>query len=198
MTLGKSSAESSLNFAAIDFETADTGRDSACAVGLVRVAGGKIIERNHFLIRPPRRGFIFTWLHGISWEDVENEPTFSELWPRLSGCFDGLDFLAAHNASFDRAVLRAACEGAGLAPPQQPFLCTVRLARRLWGIRPANLPNVCAYLGISLRHHDPLSDAEACARIVLAARKAGWKANESGVKSGISTAPRRSRKHGSH
>ncbi len=186
-----------MNFAAIDFETADTGRDSACAIGLVRVAGERIVERSYFLIRPPRRSFIFTYLHGISWEDVEGEPTFSELWPLLSGRFDGLDFLAAHNASFDRAVLRAACERAGVPPPQQPFLCTVRLSRRLWGIRPANLPNVCACLGISLRHHDPLSDAEACARIVLAARKAGWKADDGGVKSGISAAPGRPRKHGS-
>jgi DNA polymerase-3 subunit epsilon len=32
------------------------------------------------------------------------------------------------------------------------------------------LPNVCSYLGIPLDHHNAASDAEACARIVLAAR----------------------------
>ena len=45
----------SLHFAAIDFGTADYGRDSACAVAVVRVAGGEIVDRAHFLIRPPRR-----------------------------------------------------------------------------------------------------------------------------------------------
>jgi DNA polymerase-3 subunit epsilon len=33
------------------------------------------------------------------------------------------------------------------------------------------LPDVCSYLGLPLRHHDPASDAEACAQIVIAARK---------------------------
>ena len=37
---------------------------------------------------------------------------------------------------------------------------------------PAKLPDVCAYLGLPLRHHDPLSDAEASARIVIAAHRA--------------------------
>ena len=46
-----------MNFVAIDFETADYQRDSACAVALVRVESGKIVAREHRLIRPPRRTF---------------------------------------------------------------------------------------------------------------------------------------------
>jgi DNA polymerase III epsilon subunit-like protein len=38
-------------FVAIDFETADHGPDSACAVGLVRVDGGRITRRVRQLIR---------------------------------------------------------------------------------------------------------------------------------------------------
>jgi DNA polymerase-3 subunit epsilon len=45
----------------------------------------------------------------------------------------------------------------------------VRLARRVWGIYPTRLSDVCRRLGIPLRHHDAASDAEACARIVIAA-----------------------------
>ena len=58
---------------------------------------------------------------------------------------------------------------AGLTAPELPFLCTVRLSRRRWGLSPNDLPSVCRRLGIGLIHHDPGSDAEACARIVLAA-----------------------------
>ncbi|MBI4290464.1 MAG: 3'-5' exonuclease [Betaproteobacteria bacterium] len=159
----------SVQFAAIDFETADYGRDSACAVAVVRVAGNRIVDRAHFLIRPPRRSFAFTYLHGISWADVADAPTFRELWPRIRNCFDGVDFLAAHNAPFDRSVLRACCEEAGVALPEIAFRCTVRLARAVWQLRPTTLPDVCAHLNIPLRHHDALSDAEACARIVIAA-----------------------------
>jgi DNA polymerase III epsilon subunit-like protein len=47
-----------LTFVAIDFETADHGPDSACAVGLVRVSGAEIVERKYYLIRPPRSSFL--------------------------------------------------------------------------------------------------------------------------------------------
>lgn len=156
-------------FVAIDFETADFGRDSACALGVVRAEGGRIVECQSFLIRPPRAEFQFTYIHGITWTRVCHEPTFGELWPRIKPILEGIEFLAAHNASFDRTVLETCLGRAGLKPPELPFLCTMRLARRTWGIRPTRLPDVCHHLGLRLNHHDALSDAEACAQIVLAA-----------------------------
>ena len=163
---------SKLRFVAIDFETADDGRDSACAVGLVRVFGGRIVERQYHLIRPPRRDFFFSYLHGIQWRHVSRKPTFKELWPALAVFLSGADFIAAHNARFDRAVLYACCESARIKPPPQPFVCTVEVARRTWNIRPTKLPNVCDYLKIRLDHHHALSDALACAKIVIASNKA--------------------------
>lgn len=156
-------------FVAIDFETADCGADSACAVGLVRVEGSQIVAQEARLIRPPRRHFQFTYIHGITWDDVASEPTFAELWPTVRPMLEGADFLAAHNAPFDRSVLHACCAAAGLEPPKAPFRCTVQLARATWNLRPTRLPDVCRHLGLSLRHHDAASDAEACARIVIAA-----------------------------
>ena len=159
----------SATFAAIDFETADPGRDSACALAVVRVEKGAIVRRESRLIRPPRRAFAFTHIHGISWSDVSGAPSFGEVWEGLRELVEGVSFLAAHNAAFDRSVMAACCASARLAPPALPFECTVRLARRLWGIRPTTLPDVCRVLGLPLRHHDALSDAEACAGIILAA-----------------------------
>jgi DNA polymerase-3 subunit epsilon len=66
-------------------------------------------------------------------------------------------------------VLTACCTAAGLGVPPHPFACTVQVARRHFGIHPANLPAVCRRLGIGLTHHDPGSDAEASARILIAA-----------------------------
>jgi len=160
-------------FVAIDFETADRPADSACAVALVRVERLRIVERKTCLLRPPRRNFLFSYIHGITWADVANAPTFANAWPTLSAMLDGVAFLAAHNASFDRRVLQTCCGAAGLVMPPQPFECTLQLARRVWGLNPAKLPDVCAYLGLPLRHHDPASDAEACARIVMAALAQG-------------------------
>lgn len=155
------------SFVAIDFETADHGHDSACAIGIVRIEGNIITDRTHYLIRPPRRDFMFTYVHGITWDDVKNEPTFAELWPEIRRKLDGAHYLAAHNKGFDRTVLRVCCENAGVEMPRAPFICTVQASRKVLNIRPATLDNVCSVLRIKLKHHDPLSDANACASIVL-------------------------------
>src|SRR4051812_21920090 len=110
-------------FVALDFETADRGPDSACAVALVRVEGGAVVRRAVRLVRPPRPSFPFTYIHGIRWRDVKDQPTFAELWPELAPLLAGADFLAAHNAGFDRRVLTACCQMAGLPAPGQPFVC---------------------------------------------------------------------------
>jgi DNA polymerase-3 subunit epsilon len=162
-------------FAAIDFETADYGSDSACAVGVVSVKDGRIASRFHRLIRPPRDRFVFTYIHGITWPQVCMEPSFAELWKDIAAAIGDAEFLAAHNARFDRKVLETCCQAAGIKPPARPYVCTVELARQTWNIRPTQLPAVCGRLGIDLDHHQALSDAEACARIVLAALKEGWR-----------------------
>jgi DNA polymerase-3 subunit epsilon len=156
-------------FVAIDFETADHGADSACAVGLVRVEALQVVRKEVVLIRPPRPRVVFSYLHGITWEMVADKPAFGDAWPQLLPLLEGATHLVAHNAPFDRRVLQTCCAVAGLPAPELPFLCTVQVARRHWGLHPANLPAVCRRLGIGLIHHDPGSDAEACARILIAA-----------------------------
>lgn len=160
-------------FVALDFETADYDRDSACALALVRVEDTRITVRRFHLIRPPRSHFYFSYLHGITWQDVADQPHFGDLWPEITPMLEGAHFLAAHNAPFDQGVLRACCARYRLKPPPLPFLCTVDLARRTWNLFPTKLPNVCNFLGIPLNHHDAASDAEACAEIVIAAQRAG-------------------------
>jgi DNA polymerase-3 subunit epsilon len=160
-------------FGAIDFETADHGRDSACALAVVIVEGTQVAREEKFLIRPPRQEFLFTWVHGIRWGDVADAPSFGELWPRVAPLLEGLEFLAAHNAGFDRSVLYQCCHGAGLPWPDLRFQCTARLARQAWGLARASLPYVCDHLDIALQHHRVDSDARACAQIVIAAREQG-------------------------
>jgi len=160
-----------MNFVAIDFETANYARDSACAVGLVKVVGGEIVDKAVHLIKPPTREFVFTYIHGLTWNDVAKSADFGKLWPTLEPLFEGTEFLAAHNASFDKGVLHGCCASYGIAVPSLPFRCTVQMARRAWNIRPTKLSDVCRKLGIALNHHEALSDAMACARIVLAANE---------------------------
>lgn len=161
-------------FAAIDFETANQRPESACALGVVVVADGRIVDRFYELIRPATSEFLFTHIHGLSWTEVRTAQTFAELWPRVGARLRDVEFLAAHNAAFDRRVLGECCAAYGLPAVPHPFVCTVKVAREVWNIRPTRLPDVCARLRIGLQHHHAESDAEACARIVIAAAAAGW------------------------
>jgi len=163
-----------MKIVAIDFETANYAPESACALGVVAVEDGKITRTDYSLIRPPQNHFVFSYLHGIRWTQVRNQPSFIEVWDSFAELLCGADFLLAHNAPFDRRVLAACCAFAGREPALPPFICTVRVARSVWNFRPASLDNVCLQLGISLRHHHAESDALACATIAIRAMELGF------------------------
>jgi DNA polymerase-3 subunit epsilon len=161
-------------FVAIDFETADFGPESACAIAVVAIEDGRIAEVRTHLIRPPYERNRFSGLHGLTWDDLADAPDFAALWPDLRDMFDGAEAIVAHNAGFDRAVLRACCHGAGHAAPDMPYICTMRLARALWRVRPTSLRDVCRFLAIAhTRPHDAEADARACAAIAIAALEDG-------------------------
>ena len=162
-----------MKIVALDFETADNGPDSACALAMVAIEDGTISGQISFLIRPPRDTFVYTYIHGITWAHVRNELIFAERIPEIEEFIRNASYLVAHNAPFDRKVLYNCYSVSGHNPPANPFSCTVRLARAAWQIRPTKLPDVCSHLGIALNHHDAQSDALACARIAIAAQEAG-------------------------
>jgi DNA polymerase III subunit epsilon len=164
------------NFVAIDFETANYDDDSACSVGLVRVEDGNIVAKECSLINP-QTYFIdeFISKHHITPGHVKDAPLFDKVWQELSPLLDGAEFIAAHNAPFDRSVLYKCCDKYKIKHPAQKFVCTVNIARACWKLDPAKLNNVCDHLKIELNHHEALSDALACAQIVINAMKNGYK-----------------------
>ena len=160
---------------AIDFETANQSAASACQLGLIRMENWQVVSSKAWLIRPPTDEFVFTYIHGLTWDHVKDSPHWGQLWPEISGYLADAQYLAAHNAPFDRGVMQAACAEYGLTAPKTPFLDTVSIARKTWNIFPTKLNNVCERLGIPLQHHEALSDANACAQIILQAQAAGMK-----------------------
>jgi DNA polymerase III subunit epsilon len=170
-----------MKLVAIDFETADRSADSACAIGIVSIERGMITGKGFQLIRPPRRNFLFSYIHGITWADVQGESSFIKVWDHFVPYWKDADYFLAHNAPFDRKVLTACCLASGRNPPTVPFICTVKVARWHWTFRPANLPAVCTQLGISLKHHDAASDALAFALIALRAMKEGFPIHSAAV-----------------
>lgn len=158
---------------ALDFETANERRDSACAVGLAWIADGAVVRRESRLIRPPDLRFSpgNIRVHGIVPADVRTQPPFPEVMAEfLPDLADGL--VLAHNAGFDMGVLRASLQAHGLRPPAFSYLCTLQIARRVFPAEEGcGLGKVAARLGIRFEHHDAGEDAYACAEIALAAMR---------------------------
>lgn len=161
-----------MDFTAIDFETANSFRGSPCAVGLVKVRNGAVVDEQRWLIRPPVAVDHFdafnSALHGIAAHDVKDAPRWGALLPRLVE-YIGDDLLVAHNAGFDVGVIRSACAVDGLEWPAMSFLCTLVLARRALTLPSYRLPFVLEAVGAQGRdHHDPLADALAVVEIAKA------------------------------
>ncbi|KAA5539917.1 DNA polymerase III subunit epsilon [Roseiconus nitratireducens] len=159
------------NFTAIDFETANHRRDSACQLAAVVVRDGKIADKRMWMIRPDP--FFFSpgniRIHGIKPADVQREATFGDLWSEIADFVAG-DCLIAHNAPFDVGVLMGCLQRHECEIPELHFSCTRLIARETWPDRRRfGLKPLAQWLGVDFRHHDALEDSIACAKVLLAA-----------------------------
>ena len=157
------------DFAAIDFETANSYRSSVCSVGVVIVRSGQIADRIYRLIRPVPNWYSWftTRVHGMTFRDTAYAGAFPDVWAEIAPGIAGLP-LVAHNSSFDESCLRAVHAAYGMEYPGYVFHCTCRASRRVFGKELPNhqLHTVARRCGFDLdSHHHALADAEACARI---------------------------------
>ena len=159
-------------FIVVDTETNGLGGD-ACEMtelGMVLVGGGELHDRHSSLCRtsaPLRRGI--QRLTGITQAMVDSAPSLEEVLPPLVDRLRGR-VMVAHNAPFDRRVLRQACDRIGLDWPDPPVLCTAAMARVLLPLqRRRGLGVLADALGIEVHAvHRALADAETCARVLCA------------------------------
>ncbi|WIB27232.1 exonuclease domain-containing protein [Curtobacterium sp. MCSS17_015] len=160
-----------LNFTAIDFETANNSPASACSVGLVKVRGGRVVERASWFIRPPAgHGAFLEWntrIHGIVESDVTHAKTWEQQYPDLVAFAEG-DVLVAHNARFDMGVIAGGCAATGIDIAEHHSMCSLAVARKTYTLDSYRLPVAATAAGFSgFQHHDAAADAEACAAIVV-------------------------------
>ncbi|MCJ8011585.1 3'-5' exonuclease [Paenibacillus sp. KQZ6P-2] len=157
-----------MDFVAIDFETANANRSSACSLGLVEVQNGAVVSEQSWLIDPGQPfDYRNVQIHGITESMVRGMPAFHELWPTLEPLLEG-KHVVAHNASFDMSVLRYCLDRASIDYPNFQYYCTYLLSKKMLNWMPLHKLNVLAdWYGISLQHHDALDDARACAHVFL-------------------------------
>lgn len=158
-----------MEFVAIDFETANQGRDSAIAIGMTLMdEEGEKKDEYYSLIRPPRPFFdpFCTAVHHLKPEEVLKAPYLSELWSEIEDFIGGRP-LVAHNAAFDMAVLKGSAYANEIKLPNYEYYCTLCIARRI-------LPGLSSYrlsaladevLQLEYNAHVASDDAYVCGKL---------------------------------
>ena len=171
-----------LDYIAIDFETANQYRNSACSVGLVRFIDGKETDSCYSLIHPAKMYFIPEWtedIHHISYNDVRDKPFFPEIWDTIVMPFINKTPeipLVAHNGNmFDMPVIKDCCCYFGMKTPNLEYFDSLIVARKTWPeLESHKLTQLGQHFGIKYEAHDALEDSRTCGQIIkLAADKWG-------------------------
>lgn len=171
-----------MDFIAIDFETANYERNSACSIGLVRFVNGEPHDSFYSLIKPPSNYFVpdFIDIHGITFADVRNELSFAELWQEkllpfiddLPDCKGKRFPLVAHNAGFDMSVLKNSLQYYELAVPKIHYTCSLMASQRTWPYFSSHkLTSLAEQFGMVYNAHNALDDADICGKIFCLAAK---------------------------
>jgi DNA polymerase III subunit epsilon len=157
----------------LDFET--TGLhpergDRITEVGLVRIQGGHVVDRFESLVncdaRVPSHITAFT---GITQRMVDEAPPVTDVM-RVVADFIGEASVVSHNATFDQRFFVRECRMARIGTLVQPFICTLRLARRVYPeLRSHSLGELVRALGLTWQGaaHRAAADADVTAALLL-------------------------------
>jgi DNA polymerase III subunit epsilon len=157
--------------AVIDFETTGLSPamgDRATEIAIVMLEGERVVDRYQSLMNAG------TWISpfieaytGITNEMIESAPPAERVMAEANR-FVGTRPMVAHNASFDRRFWCAELQRFG-ETGDQPFACTLLLARRLYPEAPNfRLGSLASFhaLPSSGRAHRAMADAETAAALL--------------------------------
>lgn len=152
----------------IDTETCGL-QGGVVEIASVDIEKGKIVNPMSDLVRPDRPiSHQAMAIHKITESMVADKPWIEEVIPR----YHGSPYYVAHNASFDRRML-----------PEIPgdWICTVKLARRLWpGMKYSNMGlynslKLEVETPANLHHHRALFDCYITAALLIRIMdESGW------------------------
>ncbi len=155
----------------LDFET--TGLSPSYSriieVGAIVLKGSKVVDKVSQLLHPGSSiPSLITSITGITNQMVKGMPTPEKFMPTLKK-FIGDRPILAHNATFDQKFLIAEMENVGKRI-DNPFLCTLKLARRLLPNAPNHkLGTLASYLKLEIpknhQAHRALDDVLITAQI---------------------------------
>lgn len=165
----------SLDFVAIDFETANNNPASICQIGAVKFRDGEPVDSFASLVKPHERLNLFeyekhTELHHITKSDILEAPEWPEVLGRFESYFvEDLPLVAHRAANADAKMMREDCILYRMPMLENGWIDTWALAKELL----PNLPNhryktICKHFGIDMgSYHQAVDDANGAGQIPL-------------------------------
>jgi DNA polymerase-3 subunit epsilon len=152
---------------AIDFETANQNRISACALGLVFIKNDRVAYQTSFYIKPPKSEKFSNrhiGIHGITPEDVDYAMTFDELWESELSKYFNQNLIIFHNASMDLSVLKNLFQHYSISDYKIEYLDTMQLAEKSGN--PKKIAELAEKFDVEyIDKHNPEIDAKVCAYV---------------------------------
>jgi DNA polymerase-3 subunit epsilon len=163
------------SFVAIDFETANQYRQSACEWGFSVWKDGAVVNAQGILLQPPAPYDYFdpfnVSLHGITAEMAAEGVGFERVLEKLAERLRKVP-VVAHNAGFDLSVIRKTCEHLDIPYPEMNYYCTLVLARRSFRDDPEvvsfKLESLIEHIGYEWdQEHSAANDAQAAGYLAV-------------------------------
>lgn len=157
-----------MDFVAIDIETANSYRDSICSIGMVKVKNNEVVDQFYSLVNPETYfADMNTEIHGITKNDVLDQPTFKDIYKDFIDFIKG-DVLVAHFSAFDMYGLKDSFLKYDLVIPENEYFCSYKTAKMLYQLPSYRLIDVASHFDIPVNnHHNALDDALTCANITI-------------------------------
>lgn len=158
-----------MDFIAFDCETANSKKESICALGYCVVKDNAITEKEYFLINPEDDfNFININIHGITEEMVIDAPTFPEVWAKISYKFESYPLVAHAAKCADKVMLEKTLKRYNIASDGFLFYDTLEIVKKNLKLKNNKLETICEHFNILLDdHHNALCDAVATAKIMI-------------------------------
>lgn len=152
-------------YVSVDIENPNSRSNSVCAIGIVVVENGEVVENKYSLINPEDRFDSQTIsINGIEPSMVVGKPTFSEYWNEIKDLLTE-NIIVGHNIQYDLSVISKCLQRYDIEAPSFNYYCTLSLSRKHLNCDSYKLNVLASKLGISFNHHNALEDAETSRQI---------------------------------
>lgn len=153
------------NYVVLDIETSCRRRSSICAISVLEIRNGEIIDKKYTLLDPEddfeQKN---TDINGIKKSDIVGKPTFESFWPQIEDQLRD-NIIVGHNVNnFDLSSLSKALMKYSIEIPQFRYFDTQKFFETELGEKDkgCSLDTLCSrHLNYSFNHHDAYEDTVA-------------------------------------